>query len=390
MAQIAQVLIGLGEAEYSGNRLSGAEALNQSGVTPLQLAPKEALALISANGVTLGLGSLVIDDATKVMHALELSAALSLEAFSGNLSILDASATKLKAHPGLIRVSSRLRQLLAGSYLWETGAARELQDPLSFRCIPNVHGAFDEALTRLKESMEIELNSASDNPLVNSDDETIVSVGSFDITNIAISFDTLRIAMIHVINLANERIQKLLWSEFSGLPTGLEREGNPLTRLITLGRSVAALAAHAQTLAIPASLACKAQIGEGIEDHASAAPLAVTKTAELVQVAEKVACLELLIATCAIELRNLDHLGKSTQNAFNFISSDHALQATNWNGVSERVLTAVKTGALLSDANAGVLPPSNHGTVSKLFDSKRKLSADRPLRSQQRPRRFSR
>jgi histidine ammonia-lyase len=391
MAQIAQVLVGSGEAEYYGRKLPGSEALKLAGITALDLAPKEALALISANGLTLGQGSLLIDDATKVMHTLDLSAALALEAFGANLSILDHAASRLKAHPGLKKVSERLRQLLAGSYLWNTGSARNLQDPLSFRCIPHVHGALDEALGRLKESMEIELNSAGDNPLVNSDDETIVSVGNFDITNIAIAFDTLRIAMIHVINLANERVQKQLWSEFSGLPTGLERADNPLTRLIPLSRALAALAAHAQTLATPASLACKAQVGEGIEDHASSAPLTVTKTAELIQIAQKVACLEMLISTAAIEMRDNNSLGAGTKGAFDFIKSDDPLQTANWNAVSERVLAAIARGEL-SGLTAGKLPSgdSDKGTVSNLFDRSRKLSADRPLRTTNRPRNNSR
>jgi histidine ammonia-lyase len=390
MAQIAQVLVGSGEAEYAGRKLSGAEALNLAGIAPLKLAAKEALALISANGLTLGQGSLVIDDATKVMHTLELSAALALEGFGANLSILDPAASKMKAHPGLKKVSSRLHKLLSGSYLWNNGAARNLQDPLSFRCVPHVHGALDEALDRLKESMEIELNSASDNPLVNIDEQSVVSVGNFDITNIAIAFDTLRIAMIHVINLANERVQKQLWSEFSGMATGLERADNPLTRLIPLSRALAALAAHAQTLATPASLACKAQVGEGIEDHASAAPLAVTKTAELIEIAQKVACLELLISTAAIQMRGNNKLGAGTQREVDFIKSESPLQATNWNAVSERVLAAVARGEF-SDLLHAKMPSANseRGTVSILFDRSRKLSADRPLRIAQRPRRSS-
>lgn len=351
MSQIAQVLVGLGQAEFQGQRLRGAAALAEASIQPLTLAIKEALALMSSNGLTVGKGTLVLDEARKALLAFDLSAALALEAFGGNLSIINEGVTRLKAHPGHRNVAERLRGLLTGSYLWDEGAARNLQDPLSFRCIVQVHGALDEAIDRLKQSLEIELNSAADNPLVNFDDGTIVSCGTFDVTNIAIGFDSLRIALTHVINLSNERIQKQLWSHFTGLPTGLESSNEPLSRLIPLARTAAVLAGEAHALAVPVSLSFRGQIAEGIEDHASAAPLGILQTERMVLIAERITALEMLISCAAIELRNPSKLGAGTKSIFGFIKEKPWQQATHWPSAIERLLKAIKSGELTTFTN---------------------------------------
>src|SRR5215204_2717698 len=159
MAEIGQVLIGRGEADYGGRRMPGDEALAVAGLEPVRLKAKEGRALISANGVTMGHGSLVLADVAGLLDAFDVTAALSMEAFGGNLSTV---------HPE----AARLRELLSGSYLWRPGAARNLQDPLSFRCVPQTHGACYDAHAYCRGTMEVELNSASDNPLVLLDDQS--------------------------------------------------------------------------------------------------------------------------------------------------------------------------------------------------------------------------
>jgi histidine ammonia-lyase len=140
MAEIGQVLIGRGEADYAGRRMPGAEALRSAGLAPIGLKAKEGLALISANGVTMGHGSLVLADVAGLLDAFDVTAALSLEAFGGNLSTIHPEAARMRPHPGQARAAHRLRGLLSGSYLWSPGAARNLQDPLSLRCVPRPTG----------------------------------------------------------------------------------------------------------------------------------------------------------------------------------------------------------------------------------------------------------
>ena len=133
---------------------------------------------------------------------------------------------------------SRLRELLEESHLWRPGAARNLQDPLSIRCVPQTHGALYDALSVVRGLMEIELNSAGDNPLVLVEEATIVSVGNFDVSSLAMAFDYLRIGIAHAAQVANERVQKLLWSHFSGLPTGLAPTGRADRRAAPAGARV--------------------------------------------------------------------------------------------------------------------------------------------------------
>lgn len=314
MAEIGQVLIGRGEAEFGGRRMSGAEALRAAGLEPIRLKAKEGLALISANGVTMGHGSLVLADVSDLLDVFDITAALSLEAFGGNLSTIHPEAARMRPHPGQARAADRLRELLAGSYLWRPGAARNLQDPLSFRCVPQTHGACYDAHAYARGTMEVEINSASDNPLVLIEDQSIISVGNFDVVALAVAFDLLRVAVAQVVHLANERIQKHLWSQFSGLPTGLAvRDGDEGLR--PLGYTSASLAAEARVLANPVSLDYRSQIAEGVEDHASMAPLGVRKTEELVWVARRMAALELTVATRAVELRGWPRLGAGTRIA---------------------------------------------------------------------------
>ena len=273
MADIGKVLIGRGYAEYGGATLSGAQALRRAGLQPIELEAKEALALISANGVTIGRGSLVLVDAADLVESMQIAAALSFEAFAANLSVIHPAADRMRPHAGQSTASARLRELVEDSELWRPGAARNLQDPLSIRCVPQTHGALYDALSVARGMMEIELNSAGDNPLVLVDEDAIVSVGNFDVTSLAMAFDYVRLGLSHAIQVANERVQKLLWAHFSGLPTGLATHDGLTGGLRPLGRSFAALASEARFLANPVSLDYRGQLAEGVEDHASMAPL---------------------------------------------------------------------------------------------------------------------
>jgi histidine ammonia-lyase len=349
MADIGKVLIGRGFAEYEGETLPGEEALRRVGLEPIKLGPKEALGLISANGVTMGRGSLVLVDAADLVESMQIAAALSIEAFVGNLSIIHPAADRVRPHSGQATASARLRELLEGSDLWRPGAARNLQDPLSIRCVPQTHGAVYDALSVARGMMEIELNSAADNPLVLIEEEAIVSVGNFDVTSLAMAFDYMRLGIAHAAQVANERVQKLLWSHFSGLPTGLAHREGVTGGLRPLGRSFAALASEARFLANPVSLDYRGQLAEGVEDHASMAPLAVTAASSLVSLSHRLIALELIVAAQAIDLRGgPGRLGKGTSRAYAIVR-DYAgtlVDETDWNADVEGLARLVGTGDL--------------------------------------------
>jgi len=366
MADIGKVLIGRGYAEYKGETMPGAAALKRAGLDPIELEAKEALALISSNGLTMGRGSLVLVDTADLIESLQTAAALSFEGFLANLSIIHPAAAQMRPHAGHMTAQVRLRELLAGSHLWSRGAARNLQDPLSIRCVPQTHGALYDALSVARGTMEIELNSASDNPLVVIEDEAIVSVGNFDIAGLAMAFDFLRLALAHAAQIANERVQKLMWRHFSGLPTGLAQHDGPTGGLKPLGRSFAALAAETRFLANPVSLDYRGQLAEGIEDHASMAPLAVSTTSQLVSLMHRLVALELLIAAQAIDLRGVaDQLGEGTRLAYEFVR-DHAptlVDEMEWNVDIDVLAVLVGEGELarrVARRVGGRLPLSDH------------------------------
>lgn len=361
MSDIGKVMIGRGFAEVGGRVLPGRQALAEVGLEPISLAPKEALALVSANGVTLGHGSLVLVDAADLTDSMQIAAALSLEGFAGNLSPIHPAAARMRPHPGEMKASARLRELLAGSVLWGQGAARNLQDPLSFRCVPQTHGALNDALFFARGEMDVELNSASDNPLVVVEDEAIISVGSFDVVALAMAFDLLRLGLASAMKVADERVQKLLWSAFSGLPTGLAPTDGPTGGLRPLGRLCAAITAEASHLANPVSLAYGAQLAEGVEDHASMAPLSVRKTSELVSLGYKMVAHELICAAQAVDLRGGGPLGQGTGVAYECVRECVPLleDETDWEPDVARLVDLIAGGGLAARvaADAGEREP---------------------------------
>ncbi len=349
MADIGKVLIGRGRAEYRGEVLPGGEALARAGLAPISLGPKEALGLISSNGVTMGRGSLVLVDAADLIESMQIAAALSFEAFAANLSVIHPAAARARPHSGLQTAMARLRDLLDGSELWNPGAARNLQDPLSIRCVPQTHGAVYDSLSVVRGLMEIELNSAGDNPLVLIDEGAIVSVGNFDVTALALAFDYLRLGIAHAAQVANERVQKLLWRNFSGLPTGLARRDGPTGGLRPLGRAFAALTSEVRFHANPVSLDYRGQLAEGIEDHASLAPLAVSTTSGLVSLGHRLVALELLVAAQAVDLRGgPERLGGGTGRAYAVVReyAGTLTDETEWNADIEGLTGLVADAAL--------------------------------------------
>ena len=195
--------------------------LNETGFV---LADNEGLALVNNNAFATGWAALAELAAERLLGEAEVAAALDLEAFAGNLSILHPVVTEARPHPGTAATIRRLRALLAGSSLFEPGNARNLQDPLTFRSIPQILGAARDALGYARATIETELNSAGCNPAVVLAERRIVSVGNLDIVPVAAALDFARIALATVVTCAAERTVKLLQSPLSGLPAGLAAE----------------------------------------------------------------------------------------------------------------------------------------------------------------------
>ncbi len=272
-----------------------------------EVAENEGLALVSSNAFTTAWAAIAIADADALMSVFDVAGALDLEAFGANLTCLHPVIEQTRPFPGLRATLEGLRILLAGSYLWQPGAARFLQDPLTFRCIPHIHGAARDALTYALTILQLELNSSQSNPVVVVPERRIVSVGNFDIGPLAAALDFARIALAPVVTSANERAVKLLQAPYSGLPAGLAAlAGSPDDALSELAVAGQAITVEARTLAHPVSYELASSVkGEGIEDRATMAPLSARRLAEEIQLCARVAAIEFVVAAQAIDLRVL-------------------------------------------------------------------------------------
>src|SRR5215471_18292005 len=166
LSHLALPLIGEGEAEVGGAVVPAAQALTRAGLAPIALGPKDALALVSANSATVGRAALVLHDAMVLLEQWNAAVALSYEGFRANLSVIDPRVVRARPAPGQVEVADQLRALLAGSRLFEPGNARRVQDPLSLRCVAQVHGALSWMLGEARAQVELELNCAGESPLV--------------------------------------------------------------------------------------------------------------------------------------------------------------------------------------------------------------------------------
>jgi histidine ammonia-lyase len=286
-----------------------------------EVAENEGLALVSSNAFTTAWACLAIADAQTLMDTFDVAGALDLEAFGANLTSLHPVIEQTRPFPGLAATLHTLRAHLAQSYLWQPNAARFLQDPLTFRCIPQIHGAARDALAYAAAILTLELNSSQSNPVVVAAERRIVSVGNFDIGPLAAALDFARIALAPVVTSANERAVKLLQAPFSGLPAGLAAaSGTPDDALSELAVAGQAITVEARTLAHPVSYELASSVkGDGIEDRATMAPLSARRLADMIALCARVAAIELVVAAQAIDLRAPGQLGLGTARAYRMV-----------------------------------------------------------------------
>jgi histidine ammonia-lyase len=286
-----------------------------------ELLAKEGIALINSNAFSTALASLAVADTERLVDTLDVTGAMDLEAFAANVTLLHHAIGDVRPYPGLCFALERLRGLLEGSYLWEEGAARNLQDPLTFRCLPQIHGATRDALDFARRQLEIELNASQENPLVIPDEDRIVSVANFDILPLAAALDFLRVALAPALTSACERLLKLLQGPLTGLPDGLApRQGLAENSLGEFGVAAQALTAEARLLAQPVSYELVTSThAEGIEDRITMAPLGARRLADMVDLGERLAAIGFTIAAQALEIRDPPAMGTGTKRAFELV-----------------------------------------------------------------------
>lgn len=277
----------------------------------------EGLALVSSNSFSTAAAVLAMTDADTLLTTAEVAGALSLEALVANLGILDASIGEARPYPGLKTSVSNLRYLLDGSELFAPGASRALQDPLSFRNLPQLLGACRDAFDHADAQLAVELNASQGNPIVDVEERRVVPTANFESLPLTAALDYARIVLASLLGSSSERSVKLLESPWSGLPTGLATSGDPADAgLSYLGIAAQSMAAEARLLAAPVSFELVSTAhAEGIEDRTSLAPLAARRLAEMVALGARVVGIELAVATQAIDLRAMPQPGAGTSIA---------------------------------------------------------------------------
>lgn len=315
MAAIAMVAIGAGRAEFEGEVMDGSAAMRAANITPLVMEPKDALAMMSANAMTIGRGALVLQRAVDMIDEADTVAAVSMEAFGANPSIVEASVAQAKSSRGQAETSRHIRALLEGSDRCAPGAGVSVQDPLAFRVVPQVHGACRDTLTFAADALSTELNGRSDNPLVSIEEGRLISNGNFHPMLVALSVDALRPAIAHIGQLSERRLGHL-WDGYIGeapdfdpdqlMPAAPEMAG------LLLRYAAAARSTRLRSLADPVTLDVP-PLDFGVEDHATNAPEAVQRTDESLDVLEEVLAVELLVANLVLDgIDPSPHLGIGT------------------------------------------------------------------------------
>jgi histidine ammonia-lyase len=303
LAHLALALVGEGECLVGGLRMPAGAALATAGLAPLVLEPKEGLALINGTQLMTAVGGLAVAAARRLVPSADVVGALTLDALQGTDVAFDPRIHSARPHPGQAASARNLRRLLEGSPLRESHRdCRRVQDAYSLRCMPQVHGAVRDALDYVTRVHVVEMNAATDNPMVFAETGEILSGGNFHGQPVAIAADLLAIAAAELGAISERRTDRLVNPALSGLPAFLAREGGLHSGLMMAHVTAAALASESKTLAHPASVD-SIPTSAGREDHVSMGPTAAWKASRVVSNTARVLAVELLAACEALEFR---------------------------------------------------------------------------------------
>jgi len=301
LAHMALPLVGEGEVIYRGEQMPASEALSREGLEAIVLGPKEGLALI--NGTQM-MSAFALRESLRLRRLVKssmIAAAMALEAAQATDRVFDERIARLKGHPGPALVAAGFRRLLEGSEVIASHRDCErVQDPYSFRCLPQVLGAVADTLGWVERWVEREVNAATDNPLLFAETEEVLSGGNFHGEHMAFALDALAVAAAETASMAERRIDKLLDSDNPALPSCLVREPGLNSGLMVAQYLAAALVSENKVLCHPASVD-SIPTSAGFEDHVSMGSIAALKVAKVVDNAFTVVGVELVCAAQALD-----------------------------------------------------------------------------------------
>ena len=330
LAHMVLPMIGEGEAEFHGEILPGKEAMEKADIPIVELVAKEGLALINGTQVMTAVGSLALYKAINLLKVSDITAALTMEALRGIRDAFDLRTHKLRPHKGQVQTAKNILALIQDSSFITNQGDLRTQDAYALRCVPQVHGASKDAVNYVKEKVEIEINSVTDNPIIfeNSD---VISGGNFHGEPMALSFDFLGIAVAEIANISERRLERLVNYQLNDLPPFLSKNGGLNSGFMITQYAAAALVSENKILAHPASVD-SIPSSANQEDHVSMGTIAARKSLEIVNNTARVLATELMAACQAIDFRDGLKLGKGTREAYkavrnrvNFIEKDEIM-----------------------------------------------------------------
>jgi histidine ammonia-lyase len=319
LAHLSLLLIGEGRVHYRGEWIAGAQALKMAGLNPVKLAAKEGLALINGTQAMTGIGSLALYRAQKLANFADGVAALTMEALRGIHDVFLQELHALRPHSGQVENAGRMRAWLQGSLLTTAQGELRVQDAYSLRCIPQVHGASRQSLDHVHTVMQVELNAATDNPLVLPEIDQILSGGHFHGQPVALVMDFMKIAVAELANISERRCERLVNPMLSGMPAFLARTPGLSSGLMILQYVAASLVSENKVLAHPASVDSIPSSGNQ-EDHVSMGTTAARQADQIISNSARVLAIEAIAAAEAITIQGFhDRLAPATKSLFEWI-----------------------------------------------------------------------
>lgn len=329
LAHLCLPLVGLGDVEYQGKIMTGAEVLNLNGWEPIRLASKEGLALLNGTQNMSAFAVWALLKSKRLGDWADTISAMSLDAYCGLVEPFTDAVHQVRPHKGQIETAARMRKLLEGSEI-VSKPKDYVQDPYSFRCIPQVHGTFKDTWNYVYSVIDTEINSATDNPTVCPDDDIIISAGNFHGEPIAQPMDFLAIAACELANISERRIYKLV-SGTRGLPSFLVANPGVNSGFMITQYTAASVVSLNKSLSTPSSVD-SIPSSQGQEDHVSMGANAAIKLYKVVLNTERVLAIELFNAAQALEFRRplksspiIENVYKAYREAVPFIVNDEVM-----------------------------------------------------------------
>jgi len=311
LAHLALVLIGSGMVmtnrdNSDRHRVAGREALEQNGLAPVTLAPKEGLALINGTSVATAILARTLTQAQDLVRLADTAAAMTVEALQGSIVPFDARVHGLRPHPGQIATAQNVRLLLEGSAILPShkDSDHKVQDPYSMRCVPQVHGACRDGLTFVRQVCERELNAVTDNPILFPDGGDVLSAGNFHGQHIALAADVAAMSIAELASISERRIEQMVNPDLSNLPAFLAREPGLNSGFMMAQTTAAALVSENKTLAHPASVD-SIPTSANQEDHVSMGLWAARKCRDILKNTRNVLAIEFIAAAQALDFQKL-------------------------------------------------------------------------------------